>query len=578
VSGGASLGLVGTLLNERYRVESALGEGGMASVLLARDTRLERRVVIKIPRLDGLGDPAQRRRFLAEIHDLSAFEHPSILAILDQGEHEGMPFAVLQYLSGGDLAQRLRAGGGQESPAQILEWLLPIARALDFIHARGRLHRDVKAGNILFDEDDHPYLSDFGIATALDVVDADAPTVEAGRDQLTRVGTFIGSPAYAPPEAIDRVFTPAYDQYSLATVVYLALCGALPFRGRTHEAILVAKTQNDPLPLRSIDPSLSLPEACSGVLEQALARDPEERFASCGEFADAFERACGSASRSSPRAIQVRHVARLVAAAAGVAALLLLWPRSTGWMEDARIPAPGGRQAELGSSETDRAAALELCRAHGSFCDPEELAGERPHRYTARPILMDRFEVTNARFAEFVAATDLSTLAEERGYSWDGPTRRRGLSWRKPAATIEAAPHPDWPVTHVTFEEARTFCRHLEGRLPSADEWEYQARGVERRRFPWGDDWDASRLRFSETLALGLEPVGSHPTGATPEGVQDLAGSVWEWTEGEGESGPVLKGGSWDTRNPAHFRSAAIGAAAADETSSDIGFRCVWDG
>jgi len=190
---------------------------------------------------------------------------------------------------------------------------------------------------------------------------------------------------------------------------------------------------------------------------------------------------------------------------------------------------------------------------------------------------MDRYEVTNARFAEFSEKTGITTLAEQRGYSWDGPTRRRGLDWRTPATGIDAGERGDWPVTHVTVDEARAYCAHVEGRLASADEWEFFARGSERRIFPWGNTFERSRLRWSETVALGIEPVGSHPSGATPEGVHDLAGSVWEWTEGGTESGPLLKGGSWDSRNPTHFRGAAQAAAAADETSSDIGFRCVWE-
>ena len=112
--------------------------------------------------------------------------------------------------------------------------------------------------------------------------------------------------------------------------------------------------------------------------------------------------------------------------------------------------------------------------------------------------------------------------------------------------------------------------------LPSEDEWEFAARGEDRRTFPWGDEWDANRLREYSAEGVGLEPVGSHPDGATPDGVQDLAGSVWEWTStptGEGER-RIFKGGSWTDRIPAYFRSAAFAAEAPDYSSIDLGFRC----
>jgi formylglycine-generating enzyme required for sulfatase activity len=132
-------------------------------------------------------------------------------------------------------------------------------------------------------------------------------------------------------------------------------------------------------------------------------------------------------------------------------------------------------------------------------------------------------------------------------------------------------------VVHVTANEAARYCAARGARLPTADEWEFAARGPERRVFPWGDEWDRARLRSGASPSAGVAPVGSHPDGGTPDGIHDLAGNVWEWTATESEVGRVIKGGSWDAKNPAYFRAAAISEVDAMEPSSDVGFRCVRD-
>ena len=582
--------LVGELLDNRYEIRKSLDRGGMGTVYLAWDRTLEREVVVKIPHASLMTDGAFRERFLQEIRDLSTHEHPAILSIIDSGSHASpvgdVPYAVVQYLRGGNLRERITKQGGQQTREEILAWLPTVADALDTVHRNGSLHRDVKPANILFDAMNNAVLSDFGIATAIGAADPDAPTQEVRRE-LTVVGTFVGSPAYAPPEAIDRIFTPAYDQYSLATVVYLAVNGELPYSGNTNEAILIAKEKGGPPAINRKNLKGPLSKSAEKAIIKGLARQPEDRFESCTSFAEAFATEGGSTGT---------HLSIRPLAIAAVVLLGLLGLSRVDWSNllpegsalltsSASILAEADGTAEvrveLGSTPEEIDRAIFLCERGGGTsraCARDVFADERLRSVTLVPAILDETEVTNAAFAEFIGETDYQTTAEVRGYSWD-ITRCRRCSWRNPQPSRDALAHPSDPVVHVSWTDARRFCEWSGRRLPTEDEWEFSARGQDRRTFPWGDEWDANRLRDVTREGVGLEPVGSHPEGATPGGLQDLSGSVWEWTataSGEGER-RIFKGGSWMDRIPAYFRAAAFSEDAPDYSSISLGFRCAQD-
>jgi len=578
--------LVGQLLDDRYEIRKSLDRGGMGTVYLAWDRTLERQVVVKIPHASLMVDRTFRQRFLQEIRDLSTHEHPAILSIVDSGSHQDthgdVPYAVVQYLRGGNLREKITKQGGQQTRDEILEWLPTMADALDTVHRNGSLHRDVKPANILFDAQGNAVLSDFGIATAIGAADPDAPTQELRRE-LTVVGTFVGSPAYAPPEAIDRILTPAYDQYSLATVVYLALTGELPFSGTTNEAILIAKEKGTPPAIDRKKLKGPLSKNAEKALIKGLSRQPEDRFDSCTAFAEAFAAEGGSTGITVP--VKPILIAAAIAAVAFGASQLdfsgSIGSNASKDAEGADAAQATSITAELGSTPDEIERAIFLCEKGGGStraCAREVFADERLRTVTLEPFALDQTEVTNADFKTFVDAETYVTTAEERGYSWD-ITRCRRCSWRSPQPGRDALAHPGDPVVHVSWTDARAYCQWAGARLPTEDEWEYAARGEDRRTFPWGDEWDANRLRDVSSEGVGLEPVGSHPKGATPDGLQDLAGSVWEWTSttsGEGER-RIFKGGSWMDRIPAYFRSAAFSEDAPDYSSISLGFRCARD-
>jgi serine/threonine-protein kinase len=283
-----------TLSGDRYQVTAKLGEGGMGLVYRALDRRLDAEVVIKVPRRAMLDDPAFAGRFAREVRSLVQLVHPHIVKVMDAGEHDGLPFAVMQYLPGGSLRDRQPAGpGGERLPLpgeNLRAWLGAVADALDFIHRKGYVHRDVKPDNILFDAEGHAHLSDFGVAKVLP---------QEGRRKkntaLTGAGMILGTPHFMAPELIlGQPVDGRVDQYALAVMVYELLSGRYPFDGDTPITIYVQHTTEEPVPLERALPGV--PEGLASAVRKALAKEPGERYADCASFARAALAAFGAAA------------------------------------------------------------------------------------------------------------------------------------------------------------------------------------------------------------------------------------------------------------------------------------------
>jgi serine/threonine protein kinase len=267
-----------------YRIESRLGAGGMAVVYRARDESLDRVVALKVL-APGLADDAEfRERFIRESRAAARVDHPHIIPVHGAGESDGVLYLAMRFVPGGDLRSVIQREGplSGERAAFLLS---PVASALDAAHAAGLVHRDVKPANVLIDTSpgrpDHPYLSDFGLAKGT-----------ASAAGLTGTGQFLGTPDYAAPEQISGKPTgPRADQYALACVAFTALTGATPFARGTSLAVLWAHVY-DPPPLVQAR-RRDLPAAVDSVLARALAKAPEERYQTCGEFTDALRAALG---------------------------------------------------------------------------------------------------------------------------------------------------------------------------------------------------------------------------------------------------------------------------------------------
>lgn len=255
----------------RYQVLDEIGAGGMAKVYLAFDPRFEREVAIKILPPDLLDDPSLHARFAREAKVVASLEHPAIVPVHDFGEEQNQQFLVMRYLRGGSLKDRMEEG--PLSFDEISGLTNRLAGALDAAHSRNVVHRDIKPANILFDEHDNPYLSDFGI-------------VKLGSTATTLTGQgVIGTPAYMSPEQARGASTLNLrsDIYSLGVLVFELLAGRPPFEADTPMGLAVMHV-TDPVPnLTEIRPDL--PPTLDDVLQKALAKRPEDRYDTAGEFA-----------------------------------------------------------------------------------------------------------------------------------------------------------------------------------------------------------------------------------------------------------------------------------------------------
>lgn len=282
----------------RYQLVRLLGEGAMGRVYLAHDPELGRDVAIKVLRLETAGSAREAyiARFRNEARAAARFMHPNVVAVYDAGVDATVgPYLVYEYVAGQTL--RARLSEGRLEPREVVALARNIAAALDALHAAQILHRDIKPDNILIAFDGGMKLTDFGIARVPDAA-------------LTRDGQFLGTPAYAPPEAITRgEYSVRGDVFSLAAVLYEALCGVRPFPGEDAVAVSYAVANETPLP-----PSrhvTGLPAAVDAVFAKGLAKRAQDRFASAGELAAslhaAFRASGGVATATQPLVKRPQH-------------------------------------------------------------------------------------------------------------------------------------------------------------------------------------------------------------------------------------------------------------------------------
>jgi serine/threonine protein kinase len=257
----------------KYKIVEEIGRGGFAAVYKAIDTTLNRTVALKVMAAPPPGDPTFLERFWREARTAANLKHPNIVAIYEVAEIQGRYCLAMEFLPGRTLAQILQEEGALPS-RRVAEITQQLASALDYAHARGFVHRDIKPSNVIMDDQGHVTLTDFGTVKPAEGTKLTAPWMS------------IGTPEYMSPEQIGGLIVkPASDIYSLGIVCYEMLSGRVPFSGGTPH-VLHAHVYD--LPPSLTDLVAQIPEVVAEVIHYALAKKPEERFASAGEMARAL--------------------------------------------------------------------------------------------------------------------------------------------------------------------------------------------------------------------------------------------------------------------------------------------------
>jgi len=482
----------------KYELQEYLG-GGMSGVYRAVDTLIGRTVAVKILTDQGCQDADTKARFLAEARMAGNITHDNILSIYDFGvDDQHRPFMVMEFLRGQDLRKAIKEGttGDVQSRLRIA---LQTARALRYIHTQRIIHRDVKPENIHITPEGVVKLMDFGIAKTEGL-------------QMTRAGLVLGTPYYMAPEQIrGHDIDQCVDIYAFGILLFELMTGKRPIEGEVVERIFYS-ILNEPLnldPLRMTDTPASICDLVarctaknpgerpqdfaevSAIIEQTLAdrRAPTNVLAAPTQTTTVFQHP----GRPQWQKILVIAVPVLLLIALGIVGKIVLFPGTKPLPPTEVIQPAAAKLPKFLDTSTGRMILI----PSGNF-----YLGADKQEISTLAYYIDETEVSNARYQEFCDAT--------------GHTLPAGFDDK----------HPDFPVVNVSFLDAREFAKWAEKRLPTPQEWEKAARGSEGRIFPWGDQPDPRRANVG---SAGLLPVNSLPEGASPYGVLNMLGNVWEW-------------------------------------------------
>jgi serine/threonine-protein kinase len=268
----------------RYEIERELGKGAMGTVYLGRDPKINRVVAIKaIPLADEFEEhdlAEARARFFREAEMAGRLNHPSIVTVYDAGEDRGLAYIAMEYLRGQHLSH-FADPARLLTPKNVMLLVARVAEALHYAHRQNVVHRDIKPANIMFDPDtDELKITDFGIARLTDT-------------SRTKTGIVLGTPSFMSPEQLEgRPLDGRSDQFALGVSLYQLLCGQLPFRAESMPRLMQKIATEPHASVRLIRPEL--PESIDGIIDRALAKDADQRYATCGELGLALRNCAGT--------------------------------------------------------------------------------------------------------------------------------------------------------------------------------------------------------------------------------------------------------------------------------------------
>nr|MBN1229391.1 protein kinase [Anaerolineae bacterium] len=276
----------------QYEIIEKLGQGGMATVYLARQTSIGRTVAIKVMPPHFMHDETFMQRFEREVQVIADLQHPRVLPVYDYGELDGRPYIVMAYMGGGTLVDLIRQGAMPVD--EVVRIVEQIAEGLDHAHRKGVIHRDFKPSNVLMDDHGNAYLADFGIAK-----------ISEATVQLTG-GGIVGTPAYMAPEmSQEGVTTKAIDIYALGVTIYEMLAGEFPFHGETPLSVMMAHATRPVPDVREKRPDI--PVGVSAVIMRAMAKNPDDRYNTARELVAALKAAAQEQIDTEPEPFQPVH-------------------------------------------------------------------------------------------------------------------------------------------------------------------------------------------------------------------------------------------------------------------------------
>jgi formylglycine-generating enzyme required for sulfatase activity len=559
----------------------------MGEVYLAEHLALQRLVAVKVlpPTLGG----AERiGRFLKEARMCSRVEHPNVVVIHDVAEQEGLHYIVMQYVDGKNLAELVLDQGGTLPWRSAVRVVQLAAKGLHAVHSHGLVHRDVKPSNIMLSADSRVILMDFGLVRE----------EESGAGQ-TEYGHVVGTPWFMSPEQCrGEVLDRRSDIYSLGSTLYYLLTGSYPFPGTSSEAVRRIGEGERPMPVTQRNPAV--PRKVEALVENAMAPRPRDRFATAALMAQELKSLLrGSLVRdtSAGQSSETTTVQLGVPTAAPVELL----PLETRWETwQTRLPwigAGGGMILCLAllalvllafrkpGSEPPQPPPLGMAYIEPGFARlgndeaklrnfltpylPEQilpkvlktLCQERPARVQVPAFWIDEYEVTNAEYARFLAAT-----GREPPEYWHGGTPPAGKE--------------DHPVVEIRYEDAEAYARWAGKMLPTREQWLRAFRGDHDWLFPWGDEYEAGRANVSDNPKFpGTCPVKATPRDVSPFGVYNLVGNVCEflrdWYHRDGQDWHVGKGAEYKGSGFVWGVGCAQYLYDDDVSDKGLGFRCV---
>ena len=536
----------GETVKQRYRIVKPLGQGGFGAVYRAEDLSLKTFCALK-ENLD-YWEEAQRQ-FEREARLLAGLRHPNLPRVTDyftipaQGQ-----YLVMDFIEGYDLQTILDRIGQPLAEKQVVAWVDQICDALTYLHSQKPpvIHRDIKPANIKITPLGQAVLVDFGIAKTYNP------------NERTTIGARAVTPGYSPVEQYGHEKTdPRADIYAMGATIYTLLTGRRPpesIARVTGTALVIPRQLN-----QKISPQLEK------VVMQSMNVLAVERYGSIDEFQRALRRHSATApALNIPPMPPLDEIVENYPLPVGSNTSSQSLRPATQTPSPARASQPlppvvanvVSRNEGEGVTPSRRSAArMEwITIPSGPFIYGEEGAQiELPAFWIAK------YPVTNLQYRHFLEAN---------------PQHPPPAYWKGRSYPVGKQQHP---VVSVTLYDALAFCRWLGCRLPTEQEWEKAARGLNGQIYPWGEVWEVGKYCNNwESGVGGTTPVDKYPQGISPYHVYDMLGNVWEWTASEYQ-GPfmhVLRGGSWRQFSRLTVRTVQRDWLTLSDARDDLGFRC----